>query len=216
MRLSDRAEEALETLWVRNEEDKRKSHPMSELGLDLLESPVTELVDGGLVTVGNSEIRLTDRGWEAAQRVIRRHRLAERLLADVLDIEGSTMDDAACAFEHSLHEGIDESICTLLGHPRQCPHGKPIPPGDCCRREKESPIRLVASLSTLKQGEAGRIAYIHTQEATRLQKLMAMGVLPGMNISLIQRFPSYVFQVGHSQFAVDDAIAQAIDVRLEK
>lgn len=80
----------------------------------------------------------------------------------------------------------------------------------------ESLHPTVGPLSALKPGEGGAIDHVHTEEAKTLQKLMAIGVLPGINIKLLRRFPSYVFQIGHSQFAVDEGIASAIFVRLTK
>lgn len=156
---------------------------------------------------------LTSEGREAASQVIRRHRLAERMVTDVLAVTGERMDEAACGIEHSLREGVDEAVCSLLGHPETCPHGKSIPAGDCCQEAR--PEHAVVPLRNLRPGEEGRIAYVQTDEARRLQKLMAMGVLPGKAIRLIQGFPSYVFGVGHSQFAVDREIARTIHVRLE-
>ncbi len=74
--------------------------------------------------------------------------------------------------------------------------------------------KVVAPLSQLARGQKGKVAYIYAPESSKLQKLMAMGILPGAPISLIQSFPSYVFQAGQTQFAVDKEIADAIYVRL--
>lgn len=215
-RLSDRAEDVLESLWTLTVETDR-AHAQDEApDLESLrrDGSLQELLDGDLVALRRDTLELSPRGRESAREIIRRHRLAERLLHDVLEIGGQTMDEVACGFEHSLQEGVDEAICTLLGHPRSCPHGRPIPPGACCRGNAGTLRRLVAPLSALKPGEKGRIAYIQTEEARKLQKLMGMGVLPGKEITLVQRFPSYVFQVGHSQFAVDAEIAETVYVRL--
>jgi len=113
-----------------------------------------------------------------------------------------------------LDRGLDDSICSLLGHPKVCPHGKPIPPGKCCLEKREASSRLVSPLSSLTEGQIGKVAYIYAPELSRLQKLTAMGILPGASISVLQRFPAHVFQVGHTQFAVDREIADAIYVRL--
>ena len=76
--------------------------------------------------------------------------------------------------------------------------------------------KVVSPLSQLAQGQKGKVAYIYAPETGKLQKLMAMGVLPGAPIGLIQEFPSFVFQAGQTQFAVDKEIADAIYVRLIK
>jgi len=66
----------------------------------------------------------------------------------------------------------------------------------------------------LEVNQKGKVAYIHTKEHKKLQKLMAMGILPGIMVGLIQKFPSYVFQIGQSQFAVDKELAECIFVRV--
>jgi putative ABC transport system ATP-binding protein len=88
----------------------------------------------GLVELRAGEVAFTPRGEERARSVIRRHRLAERLFMDVLALrdEGS-IEKNACTFEHILSPEVTDRICTFLGHPRTCPHGSPIPEGDCCR-----------------------------------------------------------------------------------
>lgn len=71
----------------------------------------------------------------------------------------------------------------------------------------------VKSLSLLKKGQRGKIVHINTKDRSMLRKLMAMGILPGLTITLIQKFPSYVFQIGASQFAIDKKMAEQIEVR---
>ena len=68
-------------------------------------------------------------------------------------------------------------------------------------------------LTELKPGQEGEIAYIQTDDSKKMQKLMAMGVLPGNRINLTQSFPSYIFRVGFSEFAIDAQLAREIFVR---
>lgn len=212
MELEEKAEEILEALWIRAE-DKKK--PITLDDLEVTENkPIKQLLDAGYISVSDDQVVLTSKGRPEATNVVRRHRLAERLLADVLGTRDILIHEKACKFEHLLDRGLDESICSLLGHPKVCPHGKPIPPGRCCQQEQTQAQRLVSPLSQLTQGQKGKIAYIYAPESNKLQKLMAMGILPEAPISLIQSFPSYVFQVRQTQFAVDKEIADAIYVRL--
>ena len=67
-------------------------------------------------------------------------------------------------------------------------------------------------MTNLSVNQKGRIARVDTRDHKKLKKIMAMGVLPGMAVILIQKFPSYVFQVGQSQFAVDKELAECICV----
>jgi DtxR family Mn-dependent transcriptional regulator len=212
MELEEKAEEILETLWIETSEKKREGIPLAELGR--AKRPLEQLEKAGYISHSDDQITLTAKGRPEARSVVRRHRLAERLLHDVLGTGEKLMHDKACKFEHLLDKGLDESICHLLGHPKICPHGKPIPPGRCCRRGRNQVQKLVSPLSQLAQGQGGKVAYIYAPETSRLQKLMAMGILPGAPVSLVQSFPSYVFTAGQTQFAVDKDIADAIYVRL--
>ncbi|MFQ6097275.1 MAG: metal-dependent transcriptional regulator [Armatimonadota bacterium] len=214
MRLSDAAHEILETYWMEVVEKDGSDLPLSDLGQSHNEDALRELVGAGLATTSGEVLRLTPDGVREARRTIRRHRLAERLLADVLETHANLLEDAACRFEHVLHEGIDESVCTLLGHPTACPHGLPIPPGDCCKRAEVVGRKVISRLADLGPGDSGEIAYVHTTDPEKLQKLMAMGILPGMPIELVRQYPSYVFNVGNTQYAVDRAMADEIYVRL--
>jgi DtxR family Mn-dependent transcriptional regulator len=214
--LGERLEEALERLWTRTVEKGQEACAPSELGETGVEEALGELEALGLVRGEAGRYALAERGREEAANTVRRHRLAERLFIDVLDVKGELSEESACRFEHMLHRGIDEKICTLLGHPQVCPHGKPIPPGPCCAEARRAVETIVAPLDLLTSGQSGTIAYVHSTDPRRVAKLLAMGVLPGSHITLIGRSPSFSFQVGYSQFAVDAEIAADIHVRLNE
>lgn len=213
MELDERAEEILETLWIRTEEAHQKLVRATEIA-DEEDSALKQLLDSGLVRILDEHAQLTQDGLTEATSIVRRHRLAERLLADVLDTHDTLLHEKACKFEHVLDKGLDDAICTLLGHPRVCPHGKSIPPGPCCLGMEEETKSVVASLAQLNPGQNGKIAYIYAPQAKEFQKLITMGVLPGAPIKLIQKSPSYVFKVRQTQFAVDKELAESIYVRL--
>ncbi len=212
MQLEERDEEFMESLWIRTEEGKESfiSSGTPEFNNELIQ----RLLDAGYVTSADGGVKLTETGRLIARNIIRRHRLAERLLADVLGTSELLMEEKACKFEHLLDRGLDESVCSLLGHPKICPHGKPIPAGRCCEQRRPLTQKLVSALSELNRGQRGKVAYVYAPESSQLQKLIAMGILPGAPITLEQSFPSYVFQIGQTQFAVDKDIADAIYVRL--
>ncbi len=216
MKLEEKAEELLETLWINTREKKQESVPFAELEVQPADETLAQLASGGYVSVTDGKVQLTDTGLVEATTVVRRHRLAERLLNDVLGANDTFLHEKACKFEHLLDRGLDENICTLLGHPKTCPHGQPIPPGRCCQDRLRSPHRVVSPLSETQAHQQGTIAYVHTAGSAALNKLMSMGILPGAPISVEQTFPSYVFKVRQSQFAVDKDIADAIFVRLEQ
>jgi DtxR family Mn-dependent transcriptional regulator len=212
MKIGESAQERLEQLWMVSEENGVND----EVPFTNVNNADDELQQMGLVERWGGEVVLTAEGKTQAALAIRRHRLAERLLADVLTTEESILDDRACGLEHALFDGVDEAICTLLGHPTICPHGKAIPPGECCKQMRASVPRLIASLAELKPGVTGKIAYIQLKDAQRLQKLMAMGVLPGVNVRVVRDYPAVVFEAGYSQFAVDEDIAADIFVRIDQ
>jgi DtxR family Mn-dependent transcriptional regulator len=166
-----------------------------------------------LIELHEGKYTLTGDGKEEGKSVVRRHRLAERLLQDVLAVGPSHIEEDACRFEHVLQDEVDEKVCILLGHPTHCPHGKPIPQGTCCQKAQTDLIKEVRPLCDARPESQGTVAYLATKDNRQVQKLVAMGILPGASIKVIRQFPSYVFQVGYSQFAVDRPLAEVIYVR---
>ena len=213
MKLSDRAEEILEALWIAVEEKGQGYAQRDKIRIAEDDPAYDELTSLAFIEVKEGRVYLRQEGKEEGRRTIRRHRLAERLMMDVFNIRGETGEERACQFEHLLNEEVNVKVCTMLNHPTTCPHGKPIPPGECCDEAKKKGDLGVVPLTELKSGEDGEIAYIQTEDDKKMQKLMAMGVLPGNRINLIQTFPSYIFRVGFSEFAIDSAMAREIFVR---
>jgi len=219
---AEQGDEVLEQIWEAFEAARAKDgRDHDEVAFAAEDAETREglerLIADGLVSLTDrARVRLSETGREAAIKLIRRHRLAERLLVDVLDLTGEIIEEYACRVEHLVHQGLEDGICTLLGHPEVCPHGKPIPPGACCRAAKHEVGQLVVKLVEMRPGQRGSIAYLNASDQTRLQKLLAMGILPGAELELKRRTPSFVFQVGYSQFAVDEHVASAVFVRLER
>jgi len=213
MKLSEKAEEVLEALWVAVEEDGQAFLDPDAMGFPADDPAYRELTGYALIEIRQGMVYFRPEGREEGKITIRRHRLAERLLMDVLNIRGDEGEYKACQFEHLLNEGADVKVCTMLNHPSTCPHGKPIPPGACCDEARAQGDLGVVPLTEFKSGQVGEIAYILTEDNKKMQKLMAMGVLPGNKITLVQSFPSYIFRVGYSEFAIDTNLAREIFVR---
>ena len=213
MKVSAGAEEILEFLWVATEEKGENAVLFEDLDIRPGDAGLAELVELAYVEVHGERVRLRKEGREEARMTVRRHRLAERLMMDILDIKGTSGNERACEFEHLLHHGVDTKICTLLNHPTTCPHGKPIPPGICCEEARSKGEVGVVALTELKADEGGEIAYLAASDGRKMQKLMSMGVLPGSNLELIRTYPSFIFRVGNSEFAVDEDLAGEIFVR---
>jgi putative ABC transport system ATP-binding protein len=137
-----RFDHLLEQIWIFGEEGKpalvealRASGPAGQLPI-VTEEPATRALsrmsDMKLVDFQNGEVQLTTTGTQRARGVVRRHRLAERLFKDTFSIDEAEVHTQACKFEHIISPELDQRICSFLGHPKTCPHGNPIPPGDCC------------------------------------------------------------------------------------
>lgn len=213
MKLSEKAEEILEALWVAVEEEGQTFLDPDAMAFPADDPAYKELTGQALIEIRQGMVYFRPEGREEGKTTIRRHRLAERLLMDVLNIRGDEGEYKACQFEHLLNEGADVKVCTMLNHPSTCPHGKPIPPGACCDEARAQGDLGVVPLTEFKSGQDGEIAYILTEDSKKMQKLMAMGVLPGNKITLVQAFPSYIFRVGYSEFAIDTNLAKEIFVR---
>ena len=145
--------------------------------------------------------------------IVRRHRLTERLLKDVLVLAKEQIDSNACRMEHVITRDVEEAICILLGHPQACPHGFPIPRGGCCERALEQTGPIVVALSQLLSGQEASIAYLSPQDRSELHKLMSMGVVPGTVLRVEQTLPALVVSIGELMLAIDISLARNIFVR---
>ena len=129
----ERFDHLLEQIWICGEEGTiPRVERIRTLGSVDPVRTLGRMADLRLVKVNGAEVHLTNRGESRARDVIRRHRLAERLFTDTFDIGDPEAHSQACKFEHIISSELDHKICTFLGHPKTCPHGNPIPPGDCC------------------------------------------------------------------------------------
>jgi putative ABC transport system ATP-binding protein len=143
-----RFDHLLEQIWICGEKGKpaevERLHATGPAGqLPLLPDEPAGRVLGRmselrLVEMQNGEVRLTAGGSRRARDIVRRHRLAERLFKDTFAVGDSEAQTQACKFEHIISPELDQRICSFLGHPTTCPHGNPIPPGDCCDSRSKS------------------------------------------------------------------------------
>ncbi len=214
-RLPEHLAEALEAIWTLEEKGQDRTEDiLHESPAEVTNDSLQMLKEQDLITIdGGGHVRLVRGGRTLAEQIIRRHRLAERLICDVLGAHVDDSENAACEFEHVLAEGITNSICTLLGHPRVCPHGKPIPQGDCCRQAQEELRPILISSDQLDVGESGAIAYVCVTEHVRMLKLSSLGMTPGNRVKLLQKWPSCVLQCDETEIAVEEALAKSIYVR---
>ena len=117
-------------------------HELHEEGIPVIQARLTErlghsapsvsetvrrLRDEGYVEITGREITLTPKGSHAAEGVVRKHRLAERLLVDIIGMEWHKSHMEATRWEHVISDEVEQRLITLLGNPATCPHGNPIP-----------------------------------------------------------------------------------------
>lgn len=210
----ERIDEALELLWVLQEDNHRDmNHFKLSSDDDDTDAMIETLLHHGLASVVGADITLTDTGQKNARGLIRRQRLAERLFTDVFEMPDDTVLSDACKMEHILSEELTESVCTFLGHPPTCPHGKPIPRGECCKKFKVDVTPVVMRLSEFAVGAKGRITFIVPSDPSRISKLNSLGIAAGSVIKLIQKTPSFVLSIDETTVALDPEIAKEIYVR---
>lgn len=154
-------------------------------------------------------VRLTLKGEKMALKVIRRHRLAERLLTDILDAEWSNVHENACKLEHVLTEEVTRLLEKKLGYPKFCPHGNPIPSEngrieeEKCYPLTEASVRKPCTLS----GIVG-------EKREKLLILASKGIKPGVAIRVIKIKPSgIVLDVAGKKCTLDYDIASSILVK---
>jgi DtxR family Mn-dependent transcriptional regulator len=128
----DTTEEYLEAILEIEEEGTVpiRARLVERLGLSApaVSETVNRLVDHGYAELlDDSSLRLTDKGREVATTIVRRHRLAERLLVDVIGLEWEKVHKEADRWEHAISADVEEKLVQLLGDPATCPHGNPIP-----------------------------------------------------------------------------------------
>ena len=210
----ERVDELLELIWTQREKGVSDLDQLLETTPDVeARSIIRLMIKDGLFNVDANRVVLKERGEEKAREIIRRHRLTERLLSEIFEMSEEEVEEEACKLEHILSPGVTESVCTFLGHPPTCIHGKPIPRGECCAKFKKEMKPLVIPLEDLGLGEEGRIVFIAPKSHQRLDRLSTLGLVPGSIIRMHQKNPSHVLQIGETTLALDREIVNDIYVK---
>lgn len=135
--------------------------------------------DGLINTRGKEGISLTEKGMKLAMGIVRRHRLAERLLTDILKVPWHEAHPEACLLEHAISEKVMDRLYEVLGRPTTCPHGNPIPVDDVLPPIRGAPLDTVAAGTTV-------VVERISEEANRSINLMEYfekaGIKPGASI----------------------------------
>lgn len=211
-------EEVLEELWTVRE--SRGEITIGELARTIHAGAsegwggvVQELVEAGLVLVDRGRLALTELGQAEAREMVRRHRLAEVLFYQVLELPMELTETEACRVEHVLTAQAADAVCSFLGHPPLCPHGRPIPPGACCATFSRRVAPLICRLVDLTPGGRGRVVLVAPKHRERLEQLTDLGITPGAVLTLRQHKPSLVVEVDRTLLALDEHVAAGIYLR---
>lgn len=154
--------------------------------------------DGLVVVSQDRHLELTVTGRQLATEVMRKHRLAERLLSDVIGLDWEYVHDEACRWEHVMSERVEQRLYDLLGRPSDSPYGNPIPGLQALGGPAESgPAAPVQNLdAALLAGNGGPLEILRLAETIQVDpELLAQlndgGIRPGANVTL-ERAGDYV------------------------
>ncbi len=189
MEVSPIVEEYLEAIYRLEEKDQVASTGELVRRLSVAPGTVTNTVERlereRLVKhVPYRGVKLTAKGRRLALRVLRRHRLAERLLTELLEIDWHKAHAYACKLEHSLPDEVLSRIEEILDYPKTCPHGNPIPSGKGQVREEAAKSLLEASL-----GEPVSVVKIEEESEDRLHYFEGLGIVPGVKLTIEEKAP---------------------------
>lgn len=146
---------------------------------------VRRLHDGGLVDhVPYKGVKLLPPGEKAAILGIRRHRIVERFLVEVLQYGWHEVHELADVLQRGINQPLEDRLYELMNQPSSCPHGDPIP-----SREGEMPQLGDRPLKVVPAGSKGTITRIRERQPEKLQYLASIGILPGTTFELLNRAP---------------------------
>ncbi|HSV41460.1 MAG TPA: metal-dependent transcriptional regulator [Nocardioidaceae bacterium] len=182
---------------------------------------VARMERDGLVTVeGDRHLELTDEGLRLATRVMRKHRLAERLLTDVIGLDWELVHAEACRWEHVMSEAVERRLVELLDHPTESPYGNPIPGLlELGEEPSEDFMEGVESLdSVVKQGADVRVRIARiSEEVQKDESLMAamrrVGALPDKEVLVTQGAEGVLVGSGGESAEIETELASHVFVR---
>jgi DtxR family Mn-dependent transcriptional regulator len=201
-------EEYLETIFALEEEGIPVIQARLAERLDKAAPSVSEMLDrlesDELITRSSRQISMTSKGTALAEGVVRKHRLAERLLVDVIGLDWDKAHIEAGRWEHVISDDVEERLVELLGNPATCPHGNPIPGADARRPEQKS-------LGDAVPGERIRLERITESvehEPASLSYLGDHGLTPGTTAVIQSKAPdgTLTLVVGEATIALGPAM----------
>lgn len=207
-----RVEEYLESIFKLRE--GRNSVRITQLAEDLrisvpsVSEMVKKLAQNKLVYLDEKEVRLTDKGRTQAASIVRRHRLAERLLTDILGFDWEKVHEEACKLEHVMSPEMEARIAARLDNLESCPHGHPIPDAN-----GDTAVRASRPLSDLEPGSRARVSSVPEENPDFLRYLSSLGIRPQVSVEVVKIDPfggPLHLKVGASDCSLGQEAASAI------
>ena len=180
-------EEYLETIYKLSQQGPAKPTQIAEeIGVSgpTVTNTLKRLESAGLIRRDGTDVVLTDEGRANSLDIVRRHRIAERFLVDVLGIDWQDVHEDACLLEHALSPRVLAALETYLNNPEVCPHGHPIPAAD-------GTVRTVAgvALSTITAGSDVTVVQVAENDEAVLGYLQEVGLKPGAPVRVVEVAP---------------------------
>jgi DtxR family Mn-dependent transcriptional regulator len=171
---------------------------------------IRRLRDEGYVEVEGRSVTLTDQGRSKAESVVRKHRLAERLLTDIIGLPWDKAHSEAGRWEHVISDEVEALLIERLGHPTTCPHGNPIPGADADTRDLET----LAGRGPGDHVRLERVTELVEIDQESLTYLSAHGFVPGTEATVQSLAPdgTMTLAVGDDTIALGPALAQQLFV----
>ncbi len=204
-------EEYLETIYKLSQHGPVKPTQIAEeIGVSgpTVTNTLKRLESAGLIRREGTDVLLTDAGTAHSLDIIRRHRIAERFLVDVLGIDWHDVHEDACLLEHALSPRVLAALETYLDNPEVCPHGHPIPSAD-------GTVRVVSgvALSTIAADSTVRVVQVAENDDAVLAYLQEVGLKPGAAVRVIEVAPfggPLLVEVGERQIPLAREIAALV------
>ena len=215
---SPRIEEYLEAIFKIQERTKQPANITRvaenlELSVPSASEMMKKLAENGTIRYNKQrEVSLTKDGFKQAGLVVRRHRLAERFLTDILGLSWDQVHAEACLFEHAISPLVEKKLTEKLGEPLACPHGNPIPDAS------GQPVDLdVTPLSALEPGHKGQVVLITDESPDVLKYLTKLNLVPEMDVKIDSVAPfggPITILIEDKSQAIGPELAEKIMVRL--
>ncbi len=230
---SESVEEYLRAIYKFNEKGQAARTTQLAEKLSISAPSVSEMIkklaEEGLVEYEPYKgVILTGKGMALAQRVVRKHRLLECFLQNVLGIEREKVHDEACKLEHNLSDEVSAALCKVLDKPITCSDdGKTIPPcllnvfncEECAdKRKTEQSSELITQLSNLKPEEEGVVAFIKSGHKA-CQRLLDMGLTCGTRVRVVNAAPLHgpmEIEIRGTNLALGKGLAGQVFVKIDE